>query len=130
LVALVIKSRAAVTETRIATYNSAVANIANQRISQGQHLVLVDMFDALDTTTDYTDDLHPNDQGYKKIANTWYTALESANGNGWINTPTTVPSGRPGDACTRMVNWIEQGEIATGAGLGAAMYLATVCREE
>jgi len=58
-------------------FNDNVVAMANARIANGDDIVIVDMESALDYNTDMIDDLHPNDAGYAKMANVWYTALEA-----------------------------------------------------
>lgn len=69
----------------VATYNSLLVTMAQNRINNGDKLVLVDMYNALDYADngdmehDETylpnDWLHPTDSGYQKMATVWQTAL-------------------------------------------------------
>jgi len=61
--------------TEGSTYNDAVIAMANNRIANGDKIVIVDQESALNYATDLSDYLHPNDSGYLKMANTWETAL-------------------------------------------------------
>jgi lysophospholipase L1-like esterase len=57
-------------------FNNDVNNMALSRIANGDDIIVVDMENALDYSTDmYWDGLHPNDDGYAKMAAVWYNAL-------------------------------------------------------
>ncbi len=57
-------------------FNSDVNNMAVSRIANGDDIIIVDMESALDYPTDMCwDGLHPNDNGYTKMAVVWYNAL-------------------------------------------------------
>ena len=67
--------------TDTTTFNLNLQTMADARIAAGDDIIVVDMetdsginYDA----TDMTDDLHPNDSGYAKMASVWYSALTSA----------------------------------------------------
>ena len=49
--------------------------MASNRIAGGDNIIVVNMENALNYSTDLSDDLHPNDNGYAKMANVWYDAL-------------------------------------------------------
>lgn len=73
-------------DARARTFNAALPNITNQKVSAGKHVLLVDMHSAL-LTSDLSDGLHPNDRGYAKMANVWLGGLQKAAGKGWITKP-------------------------------------------
>jgi lysophospholipase L1-like esterase len=56
-------------------FNDSVEAIVNQRITEGDDLIMVDMEHALIYPTDLADGVHPNDNGYAKMADVWYDAL-------------------------------------------------------
>jgi len=58
-------------------YNINLQNLANQRISNGDDIYVVDMEHGagINYPGDFQDPTHPNDTGYSKIANVWYGAL-------------------------------------------------------
>jgi lysophospholipase L1-like esterase len=56
-------------------YNAEVSNMALQRIAQGHPIILVDMENALLYPDDLKDGVHPNDNGYAKMADVWFEAL-------------------------------------------------------
>ena len=56
-------------------YNQAIAVMANQRIANGDKIILVDHEHALAYPADMTDPVHPNASGYTKMANVWHDAL-------------------------------------------------------
>ena len=73
-VALIIDRKAH--DDRIATFNQRLHEMLLQRINNGDDIVIVDMYhDAGLTTKDYTDNTHPNNDGYYKMAKVWYNAI-------------------------------------------------------
>ncbi len=72
----------------VQTFNNNVELLVNNRIAQGDKIIMVDMEDGAginytnDTTFPYTsgdmyDQLHPNPSGYNKMADNWFTTLET-----------------------------------------------------
>jgi lysophospholipase L1-like esterase len=62
-------------------YNAAIPAIVQQRVDAGQHLLLVNMSGAFTAANPnvsalLADGVHPNDQGYAVMAQTWYDAIE------------------------------------------------------
>jgi hypothetical protein len=68
--------------------NSQDRVLAQKQTSSGKDLVLVD-FDFGDwiTTADLADTTHPNDSGYRKMAARWHQAINQAESNGWLSSP-------------------------------------------
>lgn len=62
-------------------YNAHVPEIVNRYSSGGFEVYFVDMYHAVDPG-DLPDGVHPNEQGYRDIAATWYAALTD-----WLSTP-------------------------------------------
>lgn len=58
--------------------------VVDERADAGKTVTVVDMFAALDVGTDLSDDLHPNDQGYEKMADVWFDGLAAVNELGWL----------------------------------------------
>ena len=57
-------------------FNDALQTMAQTRIASGEKIIVVDMENALNYTTDMTSDgIHPNYAGYVKMAEVWYNAL-------------------------------------------------------
>ncbi|MDX9856910.1 MAG: LamG-like jellyroll fold domain-containing protein [candidate division Zixibacteria bacterium] len=63
-----------------ADFNAGVLAIAQDRIAAGDDIAIVDMFEALTYPADLADAVHPNDVGYGKMGNVWFTALDSVLG--------------------------------------------------
>lgn len=65
----------------VTTFNTAVNNMAQSRIAGGDDIIIVNQHDALNYPADMSEDtgvaLHPNDTGYTKMANAWFTTLET-----------------------------------------------------
>jgi lysophospholipase L1-like esterase len=59
---------------RVIAYNATIPNIVSTRAAAGKKVRYVEMYNAL-TLSDLADGVHPNSQGYSKIANVWYNAL-------------------------------------------------------
>lgn len=61
---------------RIEIFNRRLADLLQQRISNGDNISIVDMYNNAGLTdANYGDPTHPNNSGYQKIANTWFQAL-------------------------------------------------------
>lgn len=66
-------------------YNAAIPGIVQSKVNQGKRVRLVNMANAL-TTADLLDGVHPNANGYNKMATTWFNALRAVPGS--IGNPT------------------------------------------
>ncbi|RYP03980.1 hypothetical protein DL764_004751 [Monosporascus ibericus] len=62
--------------------------------SAGFRAVYADM--SAITVSDLVDGTHPNDGGYKKMADGWFSAIQEASNKGWISRAVSVP-GIPDD---------------------------------
>jgi lysophospholipase L1-like esterase len=63
-------------------YNAAIPALVEERTAQGDHVVLVDMFEPFVSNPAFAnallnDFVHPNNAGYAVMAETWYGAIES-----------------------------------------------------
>jgi lysophospholipase L1-like esterase len=59
---------------RVETFNATIPGIAQAKAAQGHHVHFIDMHSAL-STSDLADGVHPNTNGYAKMAARWYAAL-------------------------------------------------------
>jgi hypothetical protein len=84
VVAKIIPSTNANTQSNIKSFNSKVQGVVDVRANAGKRVSVVAMFSALNTATDLNDALHPNDSGFKKMAAVWFNGLSAANGKGWL----------------------------------------------
>jgi lysophospholipase L1-like esterase len=110
LVATLVPSLDGPTEQRIVQYNQQIPSVVAQRANQGKHVRVVDM--SAVTTADLSDTLHPNDNGYQKMAVAFDQGVEAALAAGWVQPPVTT-----GGSCTDASNgWRGIGQIATGVG--------------
>jgi lysophospholipase L1-like esterase len=64
-------------DPNVQLYNSNVVAMAENRIANGDKIIIVDQESALNYATDMADDLHPNAAGYNKMADVWLPPLES-----------------------------------------------------
>ncbi|KAH8590094.1 SGNH hydrolase-type esterase domain-containing protein [Bisporella sp. PMI_857] len=95
LVAGITTSRKKEWADRIDQFAKDLVPVIDSRAKSGKHIALVDMSKLLDTKTDFHDDNHPNDSGFKKISNSWFKAIKAADGKGWIKDPVNVPGKKP-----------------------------------
>jgi lysophospholipase L1-like esterase len=54
----------------VQTYNAAIRAIVDARVATGKHVLLVDMFTGFSTSM-LGDGVHPNQQGYERMAGVW-----------------------------------------------------------
>jgi lysophospholipase L1-like esterase len=69
------------TDFKVSTFNNKLTTMAQSRISSGDHLVLVDMEcgAGIDYYSDLIDQVHPNQTGYDKMGEKWFSAINSYN---------------------------------------------------
>ncbi|KAF7314754.1 Lipolytic enzyme [Mycena kentingensis (nom. inval.)] len=72
-------------QAAINSYNTNVTATVARRATSGQHILLASM--AAIASSDLADGVHPNNNGYVKMANAWLAAVQQAGRNGWIRTP-------------------------------------------
>ncbi|MEU3510227.1 ricin-type beta-trefoil lectin domain protein [Streptomyces longwoodensis] len=72
-------------------FNARLPSIVQAKQAAGKHVRLVDM-SAL-TTADLSDALHPNDNGFSKMADAFNAGIQAADAAGWISAPVTVSGG-------------------------------------
>ncbi len=60
----------------VRTYNSQVAQVVQNKASQGKPVFVVDMYSAV-TTADLADGVHCTRTGYDKMADVWYNAIKN-----------------------------------------------------
>jgi len=82
------------TSAAVSTFNAAVPGLVSTRAAAGKHVHLVNMFPAL-SSADLADGIHPTANGYAKMGQVWYSALQAvpgSMGNGTVpTTPVTTP---------------------------------------
>ncbi|KAJ6548807.1 hypothetical protein B0H19DRAFT_1162072 [Mycena capillaripes] len=99
------------------TFNYNIIQMLLRRASDGARVMPVPM-ESLGPE-DMADSLHPNDQGYAKMADAWFSGLWQAAEWGWIDPATGgLSKGNGKQFCSNNPVWYPQGEIANGAGLG------------
>ncbi|SCD85936.1 Lysophospholipase L1 [Streptomyces sp. DvalAA-14] len=88
LVGTLIVSTATTEEQYRADFNAKLPGIVQAKQAAGKHVRLVDM-SAL-TPSDLSDALHPNDNGYSKMADAFNAGVQAADAAGWINAPAAL----------------------------------------
>ncbi len=63
-------------DQRVAQYNEGIPAIVQDKQDSGYGITLVDVY-PVHNSLDMYDDFHPNDSGYKKIANLFYNAIDA-----------------------------------------------------
>ncbi|KAJ7707015.1 SGNH hydrolase-type esterase domain-containing protein [Mycena metata] len=113
------------------TFNDNIVQMLLRRAADGIRVLPVFM-EALGPD-DMADGLHPNDQGYAKMADAWFSGLWQAAEWGWIDPATgDLPNGPTEQYCASNPVWYPQGQIANGAGLGdnGGLYDCTVISDQ
>ncbi len=86
LVSEIVPSANAKTQVLTAAYNARIPGIVQIRANAGQHVAFVSLAGL--TQADLSSDgIHPQDNGYLKIANAWHAAIDKAILAGWIKDP-------------------------------------------
>ncbi len=73
--------------------NINIQSLADTRIANGDDIVVVDMENGagINYSSDFQDSLHPNDMGYYKMANVWFSAIEEILNRGNDNYAWLIP---------------------------------------
>ncbi|MET0342210.1 MAG: GDSL-type esterase/lipase family protein [Polyangiales bacterium] len=111
LLATLVPANDSVTQRSIEDYNRALSSLVAERRAQGRRILLVNM--GAVAHTDLADGLHPNDQGYAKMARAFHLGLIMAENDGWIAPLATGAATGCSDAPNR---WLSRGRIAAGVG--------------
>lgn len=85
LVGTVIISTSSTEEATRPAFNQKVADLVQAKRAAGKHVRLVDM-GALNAA-DLSDALHPNDNGFSKMADAFNAGVQAADADGWIKAP-------------------------------------------
>ncbi|MEU4877690.1 ricin-type beta-trefoil lectin domain protein [Streptomyces sp. NPDC021608] len=88
LVGTVIVSTSGTEETHRPGFNAKLPGIVQAEQAAGKHVRLVDM-SAL-TAADLSDALHPNDNGFRKMADAFRAGVQAADAAGWIKPPASA----------------------------------------
>ncbi|RBQ14077.1 hypothetical protein DP939_42640 [Spongiactinospora rosea] len=112
VVANLVPSKDSRVQGRIDAFNKEIPAIVEKRVGMGRMIALADM--SMVTSGDLVDSLHPNDNGYRKMADAFHKALLRAAAKGWISDSPGTP------LCSDAQNrWIPRGQIASGVEYGA-----------
>ncbi|MFJ1959067.1 ricin-type beta-trefoil lectin domain protein [Streptomyces microflavus] len=88
LVGTVIVSTSPTEEANRPTFNQKLTQIVQSKAAAGKHVRLIDM-SAL-TSADLSDALHPNDNGFSKMADAFAAGVRAADVAGWIAPPVSL----------------------------------------
>ncbi|GAB1821963.1 hypothetical protein HerbRD11066_51270 [Herbidospora sp. RD11066] len=88
VVSTLVPARTSSIDARIRQFNQRLPEMVRARQEAGRHIVLVDM--AAVTPNDIADDVHPNDNGYRKMGQIFNLGVMRTAMEGWI-TPTAGP---------------------------------------
>ena len=66
-------------------YNAGVSKAVSTLAGKGSKVALVDHSKV--KVNDLKDGVHPNDAGYTKMADAWFSAIENVAAKGWIKNP-------------------------------------------
>ena len=105
-----IPARKKAVQAGVNTINAAIPGIVNGYVAAGKKVTLVEMNNAL-SLDDIKDNLHPNDEGYVKMANAYWAAIQAADAKGWISVPGTPTAPAP---CKASPSWSGPHLIAKG----------------
>ncbi len=70
-------------QTLTDSYNAQIPAIVQARANAGKHVFMVSM-SALTPTVDLSDNIHPNDGGYQKMADAWDAGIQHVIAAGWV----------------------------------------------
>ena len=97
------------TTANVNSYNSSVQSLVNSRIANGDKLVFVNMNTVLGQA-DLADGLHPNQGGYDKMADKWFSSMQAAGFIGGTQQTNTAPVGN-NDTATVPLNGSTSGNL-------------------
>ena len=79
------------TERNVVVINRQFRDLVKKLGGEGRRIVLADMHgDAGPGAADLSDDTHPNDVGYRKMADVWARGFVEASNKGWLLQPENV----------------------------------------
>jgi lysophospholipase L1-like esterase len=61
-------------DSGIRSFNDKLPALVQERANKGAHIVLVDQYTGF-PTSQLSDGVHPNEQGYTRMAGVWYQAI-------------------------------------------------------
>ncbi|MFF4486293.1 ricin-type beta-trefoil lectin domain protein [Streptomyces sp. NPDC001544] len=115
LVGTLIVSTSGTEEANRPAFNARIPGIVQAEQAAGKHVRLVDM-SAL-TPADLADSLHPNDNGYRKMADAFSAGVRAADAAGWIKPPASSTGGQVRSAVAEKCLDVSGGNSANGTAV-------------
>jgi len=109
-------------------FNNEIPKVVKAFTDQQKHVMAVDMYKAVSVADLAPDGKHPNPDGYKKMADAWYDALDRANGMGWIKS--ADDQDRHGTCDTIPIWTAQQDELFQESSPDANSSPGTICKDE
>ncbi|KAK0643374.1 SGNH hydrolase-type esterase domain-containing protein [Cercophora newfieldiana] len=83
------------TERNVQSINRQFGAVVTSLQNRGRRIILVDMHDPNygPLVSDLVDDTHPNDVGYRKMANIWYWGINNVSDRSWLQPPESLRRG-------------------------------------
>ncbi|KAL8672053.1 MAG: hypothetical protein Q9168_003480 [Polycauliona sp. 1 TL-2023] len=86
LVAQIIQIKGSASNARVTAYNARIPGLVASQVAQGHRNIAAVDFSSI-TANDLEDGLHPTNNGYTKMGDIWFAAIQSAASKGWIKAP-------------------------------------------
>ncbi|KAF6835673.1 gdsl-like lipase acylhydrolase [Colletotrichum plurivorum] len=79
-------------EACVLQVNEQFKKLVEEQQAKSEKVVLVDMHsDRGPLLSDLVDGVHPNDEGYAKMATLWFEGIQDAASRGWLESPQALP---------------------------------------
>ncbi|MEW1779599.1 FG-GAP-like repeat-containing protein, partial [Streptomyces sp. NPDC086777] len=125
IASILVPSQDPAVEARIEEFNRQIVDLMDVRIAEGQKIWVAGMGE-IDPAADLSDALHPNDNGYLKMAASFNDGIYAAAVQGWLVPPLAgTPgngggAGQPAGCSTGSGGWSASGQVAGGVGQPAS----------
>ncbi|KAL9635740.1 MAG: hypothetical protein Q9204_002513 [Flavoplaca sp. TL-2023a] len=125
LVARIIRIKDSTSDARVQAYNARIPALVAGHVAQGHQNIAAINFSSVQAN-DLADGLHPTNDGYAKMGDIWFSAIQSAASKGWIKAPvepdaSAVAVTGEKQECSDGLFWYPAqngNQVATGVGHG------------